>query len=542
MVNKNIFQVFSQAVKKKAKKYYQGDVSKPANTSEGLKNTVRFTIQLERNIELINSFLGDSDDIIIRKIQIATVPGSRAAIIYIDSIIDEQMLESSVLKALTQGIGERAAEERAKMHGNLDFLLEGALTNIKVKQIEELEDALKELLAGNGLLIVNQHTRAISISIPKPAGREYAEPKTEKVVVGPQAGFVEDISTNVAMIRKRIKSFNLVIKEMQIGKETQTDIRVAYMKNIADPAIVDELFSRLKYIKVDGIFGSEDIEEYINDTPTNIFQTTFYTERPDRVQAMLLEGRIAILVGETPFAVVVPAVVADFFISPEDYYINPYAATFNRLLGYFGAFIVVFLPGIYVAVTTFHQEMLPTPLALTIAGTRAGVPYPAFVEALAMETAFEALRQAGTRLPTHVGQAVSIVGALIIGQAAVEAGLVSPAVVIVVATTAIFSFTIPYTNFSFSIRLLRFVILILAATLGIYGIMTGALFILINLMSLKSFGVHFLAPFAPLTAQDTKDWVFRFPQWSLTKRSTQVVNKNIKKKAGKLKPQPSNNE
>ncbi|ABR49340.1 GerA spore germination protein [Alkaliphilus metalliredigens QYMF] len=538
-MRKSTLQIIKESIHKITKNNSKTGTSTNKDTkSHETTQSVKFSHHLDKNIQIIESYLGDSDDIKFRYLQIPTLPSIRAVVVFIETLVDDSILESSVLTPLTQGLGERTVEERTYLSSHIDDLIESTLPNSNICFLQDVNEAVDELLSGNGIILIQNYANVISITISQGAAREYAEPQTEKVVKGPQQGFVEDIAANVSMIRKRIKSPNLVIKELTIGRESRSEIRVAYIKHIVNPSIVKEVFKRLKRIDVDGIVGSASIEEYIDDAPTNLFQTTFYTERPDRVQAMLLEGRITILCDGTPFAITVPAIVTDFFINSDDYYQNPYFASFTRFIGYLGAFMMTFLPSIYIAVSTFHQEVLPTSLALTIAGARAGVPFPTFVETLIMEIAFEALRQAGTRLPTHVGQAVSIVGALIIGQAAVEAGLVSSAVVIVVATTAIFSFTIPYTNFSLSLRLTRFFMMALAATLGIYGIMTGALLVALNLVSLRSFGVPFMVPFAPLSFQDMKDWVFRFPQWAITKRSPYIVNGNVNKKAKNLKPKP----
>ena len=503
---------------------------------------VKFSNDMEYNFQMIKSCLGKSDDLKHRCLEISTLPGLKAMVIYIETISDGNKLESSVLTPLTQSLGQRSPKERRFLHSNIEDLIKTVLSNSDISYIEDVAKAAEEILSGNGLLLIHNHSKSISVKIARAASKKFAEPQTEKVVKGPQQGFVEDLDVNISLIRKRIKSPNLVVKGLKIGRQSHSETRVFYMDNITDMTIVDELFNRLKRINVDGAVGSGAIDEYISDTPSCLFPTTFSTERPDRVQAMLLEGRIAILFDNSPFAIVVPTVVSDFFISSDDYYQNPFFATFGRFIGYLGGFMLTFLPSIYIALTTYHQEMFPTALALTIAGARAGVPLPAFLEALIMEISFEALRQAGTRLPTHIGQAVSIVGALIIGQAAVEAGLVSSTVVIVVATTAIFSFTMPYTNFSLGLRLTRFAMMALAATLGIYGIMTGALLLALKLISLRSFGVPFLLPFAPVSLKDMKDWVARFPQWAITSRSSYIVKENNTKKSKDLKPKPLTNE
>jgi len=503
---------------------------------------IEFTKDYTKNINLIKERLGKSDDLSFRYFDISTIPRTKAVVIYLDTLIDDNIFQTSVLNPLINSLAQKSEEERVYFKSNINTLIKQTLSNSKISFITNLNKAIDQLLAGNGILLIDNTPYVVSLNISTVISKDSTEPKTEKVVKGPQQGFVEDITPNCFMIRKRIKSPDLVFKTVNIGRVTNTELKVVYIDNIVNQSIVEELLIRLNRIDTDGPTGSASIEEYISDNPTNLFQTTFYTERPDRVQSLLLEGRIAIICDGTPFVIIVPSIVSDFFISMEDYYESPYFASFSRLLGYSGALVLTFLPAIYVAVTTFHQEVLPTELALTIAGARSGVPYPAFVEAMIMEISFETLRQAGTRLPTHVGQAVSIVGALIIGQSAVEAGIVSSIVVIIVAMTAIFSFTMPYTNFVLSLRIVRFLMLILAAVLGIYGIMTGLLILSLNLVSLRSFGVPFMVPFAPTSFKEMKDVVLRMPQWAITERSNYIVKENVVKTRKNLKPSPPSDE
>ncbi len=533
-MNNSLFQYIKEALKKVVKKEGSQNQEVPYNFNE----VKPFTGSLEEDIALIKNAFKNSDDLVIRKLFLPTRPITRAAVIFLESIVNRECLVNSVIYPLQQGIGERTITERGELYKSIETIIEGVLSNNNIYYRKGLQEAVADILLGNGLLLIDSYSGVISTSVGKEPAREYAEPKTERVVRGSQQGFVEDAMVNLSLLRKNLKTPRLVSKKLYIGRESKTELWVVYIDEIADNAIVEELLKRLKRIDVDGIIGSNQIEEYISDAPMNIFNTSFFTERPDRLQGMLLEGRIGMICEGTPFASVVPAVVADYFITTEDYYINSYFATFNRLIRYLSVFVLLFFPAIYIAISTFHQEMIPTRLALTLAGTRAGVPYPAFVEALLMEIAIETLREAGTRLPAYIGQTISIVGALIIGQAAVEAGLVSPAVVIVVATTAIFSFTLPFTNFNLSLRLIRFFNMALAATLGIYGLMTGALIIALNLFSLRSLGVPFMLPFGPISLEDMKDWVLRLPAWRITRRSKHIVKGNNQRKSDNLKPSP----
>ena len=305
---------------------------------------------------------------------------------------------------------------------------------------------------------------------------------------------------------------------MKIGTYSGTDIAIAYIDGLVDPEVLQEVKKRLGQIKIDGILESGYIEELIEDNPYSPFPQIEHTERPDKVAGALLEGRIAIITDGTPLALIVPVVFWGFLQASEDYYERYMFSSFARMLRVLSALIALIGPAVYIAVTTYHQEMLPTGLLLSIAAQREGVPFPAVVEAFLLEFAFEVLREGGIRLPRPVGQAISIVGALVVGQAAVQAGLVSAAMVIVVALTGIASFTIPAFSMGMTFRLLRFPIMIAASVLGFYGVMLGLLVILTHMCSLRSFGVPYLSPVAPLHYQELKDIPIRSPWWRMIRR------------------------
>ncbi|MGI6604677.1 MAG: spore germination protein [bacterium] len=305
--------------------------------------------------------------------------------------------------------------------------------------------------------------------------------------------------------------------------------------------VLDELRQRLKRIKMDGILESGYLEEMIEDRPFSPFPTMWFTERPDRSVASILEGRIALLTDGTPMALTVPSTFACFMQSPEDYYQRWPVTVGIRVFRYLGLFMTLLLPSIYVALTTYHQEMIPTSLAVAVAVQRERVPYPAVVEALAMQVVFEILMEAGIRLPRVMGQAISIVGALVIGQAAVTVGLISPAMVIVIAATAVASFTIPTFNMINAVRILRLPLIILAATAGLFGIFFGVLAILIHLTTLRSFGIPYLAGFAPLSLKDQQDIVFRAPWWAMQTRS-KLYSTNRQRQGFDQKPIPPTDE
>lgn len=330
-----------------------------------------------------------------------------------------------------------------------------------------------------------------------------------------------------------------MLEMKQIGTVTQTDVGIMYIKGIANDEIIKEVHTRLDRINIDGILETGYIEELIQDKFLTPFPTLFNTERPDVVAADLLEGRIAIFVDGSPFVLTVPVLFIQFFQAAEDYYQRADIAFLLRVLRFVSFFIALLLPSLYIAITTFHQEMLPTQLLISLASQREGIPFPAFVEALVMEVTFEILREAGVRMPRAIGQAVSIVGALVIGQAAVEAGIISAAMVIVVALTAIASFVFPAFSMAISVRILRFAFMMVAATFGLYGITVGLIALVLHLSSIRSFGVPYMSPFAPFVTADQKDANFRFPHWGLFSRPRFISQQNVIRE-NSPKPEPNN--
>ncbi|GAE34389.1 spore germination protein GerKA [Halalkalibacter akibai JCM 9157] len=368
-----------------------------------------------------------------------------------------------------------------------------------------------------------------------------SEPESESAIRGPREGFIENLRVNTSLIRRKIKSTDLKIISRQVGEQTKTSVDVIYIDGIADPKVLEELKTRLDRIKIDGIFETGYIEELIEDHPWSIFPQVQVTERPDSVAANLLEGRIAVLVDGTPFVMILPATFWQQFQASEDYYDRFYIAIFLRAIRLVFLGIALLLPALYVAVTTYHQEMIPTNLLLSIAASREAIPFPAVVEALIMEISFEALREAGVRLPKTIGQAVSILGALVIGSAAVEAGIVSAPMVIIVSLTGIASFTIPKFSLAISVRLLRFPLIILGSVFGMFGLVIGMVFILTHLCKLRSFGVPYFEPIGPMHFSELKDVFVRMPIWMQNKRPREFVKRNRKRQVQHLSPSPKQN-
>ncbi|MCZ8514019.1 spore germination protein [Paenibacillus filicis] len=473
------------------------------------------TFSLQDNLRTITDAMGHSDDIVTKEIPIGKTGSIQAGLIYTEGLADTQ----DILEALMLRI--READLAPDIHSGLnpvDLLKDFVIAVGDVKDVTDFDMVYIAVLSGDTVILIDGHAKGIIASRRGWKDRGVTEPSAQTVVRGPREGFTETLRTNTSLIRRRIKDPNLWLETKPIGRITRTDVAVMYIHGIVSESVLQEVRNRLARIDIDGILESGYIEELIQDETFTPFPTVFNTERPDAVAAGLLEGRVAILVDGTPFVLLVPALFTQFFQASEDYYQRWDFATLLRVLRFLSLFIALLAPSLYIAVTTFHQELLPPPLLIGLAAQREGVPVPAFVEAVMMEITFEILREAGVRMPRAIGQSVSIVGTLVIGQAAVEAGLVSPAMVIVVAITAISNFVFPSFNMGISIRIIRFGLMGLAASFGLFGITIGLVAIVLHLCSLRSFGIPYLAPFAPFIVEDHKDTIFRLPHWRLFSR------------------------
>jgi hypothetical protein len=471
---------------------------------------------LNKNLEQIKSIFANCSDIVYREFLIGYKTPVKAALIYVDGLIDKVAVHDHLLKSLTlEARGSEPDEEL--LSDDLYQWIDGAtITVAEKKQVENLDDVMSSFLSGDTALLIDGWNKALVIGTKGWASRGISEPDSEVVIRGPREGFTETIRINTSMIRRRVQSEKLKIESRKVGIYTQTDVAILYMEGIVNPRIVKEVQKRLDKInEVDSILESGCIEQYIEDHPYSPFPQIQYTERPDKVVAYLLEGRVIIMVDGSPNCLIVPTVFVQFLQSPEDYYSRILMSTVLRWIRFIGVFTAITLPALYIAITTFHQEMIPTRLALSISGAREGVPFPAFVEALTMEISLELLREASVRLPGVIGSTLGIVGALIVGQAAVEAKLVAPQMVIVVALTAIGSFTVPSFAASIPLRLIRFPLMILGAILGLYGVALGWIAILIHMISLKSFGYPYMEPLAPLRVSELKDVFIRSPRWQM---------------------------
>nr|WP_263326771.1 spore germination protein [Neobacillus sp. Marseille-Q6967] len=485
--------------------------------------------QLKENVERLKELFIDCSDIVFRSF----IAGNRkACLLFVDGFIDSATIQLHGIKQILDELETSAI--------TAELLSEKIVSISSVKEVTQLDDVVTNVLKGNTILLVDGVIKGLVFDAKGGERRGVAEPQSESAVRGPREGFTERLRVNTALIRQKVRSNRLKIISKDIGEETATGIAVVYIEGLAAPELVDEVLERLNRIKTDGILESGYIEEFIEDDTWSLFPQIQNTERPDTVAANLLEGRVAIIVDGTPFVLILPATFWQFLQASEDYYNRFHISIFLRLLRMIFVFIALALPSLYIAATTYHQEMIPTNLLFSLAASREAIPFPAFVEAMIMEISFEALREAGIRLPKIVGQAVSILGALVIGQAAVEAGIVSAPMVIIVSITGIASFTIPRFNMAISIRLLRFPLMILAGLFGLFGIVLGILVILTHLSKLRSFGIPYFWPVSPMSFKDLKDVFIRAPWWAYDTRPNQLVKKDTVRQSEGTEPSPPN--
>ncbi|WP_079529196.1 spore germination protein [Halobacillus hunanensis] len=451
--------------------------------------------QLSENIDYLFSQCKQTGDLKVRALD-----DGRAALVFYETLVDHEKMQKKIFAPIEMGHVGRIPD----------------LPNSR--QMTNLDEAIKKLLSGHVLYFDEDSTRITYFDVTASFNRSVEEPVNEKVVRGSHEGFVENIKTNVNLIRKRIEDKSLVVKYFKVGKKTNTNIAIVYMNGIADPEIVRKIEQRITDISVDMVQSPGFIEEFIEDSTSSPFPQMLNTERPDRVSANIMEGRIAVMAEGSPTSLIAPSTFFMFYQSPDDYNMRWYTGTFIRLIRLTSFLIAIGLPAFYIAVVSFHFEVIPDDLIVPVKSSINDIAYPPLVEALVMVIIIELIREAGIRLPSPVGQTIGIVGGLVIGDAVVRAGLISNLMIIVVALTAIASFVVPSNELSTTLRLLTFPLIFLAGTLGFVGIMFGLLFIAIHLTKLESFGVPYFAPIAPLSLNDLKDTFVRIPLYKMNKR------------------------
>ena len=473
----------------------------------------RLSGNIRDNIDRLTNIMNNSGDIKTREFNI-TGSTMKAAIIYISSLANEDMIQEHILKPLIMESATMFNKTQVSFHEIKNSMMSVS----SIKEAETFDEIVLDVMSGDTLIIIQGFTRGLIISTKDYQGRPIGEPAIEPSIKGPQEAFVEILEVNIGLIRRRLRDPNLCFEMSKIGRRSKADYSIAYIKGIAKDDLVRDIKKRFTELNLDGQASVSQMGTMIVDHPKSIFPQIQATERPDKTVSALSEGRVAVMMDGSPDVILLPATFPILMQSSDDYFENWLIASVIRISRYVAFFISATFPAIYIALTSFHPGMLPTELILSIARTRTGVPFPAMIEALIMETVLELLQEAGVRLPRVVGQTVSIVGGLVIGQAAVAAGVVSPIMVIVVSITAISSYAIPDYSLGLATRIVRVPYMILATVFGSFGIAIGMLMSLIYVASLKSFGVNYLKPISTDSMNDWKDSIIRAPLLSMFKR------------------------
>jgi len=531
--------MFRFIAKKMGYLYAKSQIPNPENRPDQSDSQSGLSENLYDNIKTIQTAMGNSSDVVMREFSFGQRQIINAVLVFIDGLSDVNIINENIIEPLMH---KTVVSDFKTDLGSylLKHIKTAVLSASEVRTVDQLNDAVDGFLSGDAVLLINGSDQALVIGCQGWEKRNIIPPSGESVLRGPRESFTEDLNTNTSLIRRKIKNPLLTMESVVLGEKTKTKVCFFYIRGVADHMLIRAVRERMSAINTDAILESGYIEQFIEDSPSSIFATIGNSEKPDVVAAKLLEGRIAILVDGTPFVLTAPYLFIESFQAAEDYYFRPYYMSLLRIVRYISYFLSVLAPSIYVAATTFQPELIPTNLLFTMAKSREGLPFPAFVESVIMLLTFEILREAGVRLPRPIGQAMSIVGALVIGESSVSAGLIGAPMVIVVAITAVSIFVVP--NQSDSAALLRIILLILSGLVGFYGIAIGMLGALVHMASLESFGVPFLSPLAPFNLKGMKDMILRAPLWVMLSRPEGMAPNNRKRTDYFIPPAGKSNE
>lgn len=477
-----------------------------------LKKDIKHYLDIFKNDETFEFRLIDNQDCSIR-----------CGIVYLSPLIDKNIINNNLISPIMKS----DIENNIKKEDIIDFIKYRIINILTVKKTSDEQTIILNILQGNTVIFLNGILEALVVDTKGGQVRDIKEPEGESVIRGSREGFNESLKTNISLIRRKIISSQLKFSYREVGNVTRTKICICYLDNVVSKQILEELNKRLSTIKIDGVLESGYIEELIRDHSKLPFNTVGNTEKPDVVASKLLEGRIAILCDGTPFVLTIPFLFLENIQNVEDYNNNYIYGSFNRLIRILGFFLATSIPAIYLAVLTYHQEMVPTQLLLSIAASRESVPLPIFIEAIIMLLIFDILKEASTRMPKTLGQTVSIIGALVLGEAAVQAKIISPSMVIIVATTGICSYLLP--KIYMPILILRYIFMIASSAIGLYGYLFAAICISFYLTSMKSFGVNYMSKFIKIDKESLYDTSIRYPWWYTQKKDKFNINNLLNK-------------
>ncbi len=481
---------------------------KKVNAKDRESKKTKVSGDMKENLSYIQKAFNHpgNKDIVLRRLTIGN--GVNAFLFYLDGMADRNTVNYSIIRPLL----DKSKFDPMNGKNLFDHIFESVIETHQIERADTQEKAINDVLTGNTAICIDGYPNYVLCETKGFDKRNVDKPQVEGVVKGPQEAFTEDLRTNITLVRRILKNKELTTEFLKLGERNNEQVAVLYLNCLADPSMVAEVKRRLKGIVTDLIMGDGVLEQFIEDNPRTIYPTIISTERPDRTTAHLTEGKVAILASGTPFALIVPATIFDFLHTPEDTALKWQFGTFLRIIRLFAVLVASLLPGLYVALTTYHREMIPTDLLIAIAQAKENVPFPTLVEVILMELSFELIREAGIRIPGIIGNTIGIIGALILGQAAVQANLVSPVLIIVVAFTGLGNFAIPDFSMAFAARIMRLVYIFSGAFLGFFGISLTLIVLLAFGVSQHSFGVPFFSQLAPKT-EKSRDLLIRWPIW-----------------------------
>ena len=493
--------------------------------------------QIDANLKYIKTKYNTliNSDIITREFTLNT--GSKqykAFILYIDGMVDSQILNDFVLKPLMlknkfcNNETSKIIVQKEKKSNIANFIQDCLIPQNNIKQQSSFKDIFSGVNSGNCALFVDTLSVGFDIDVKGFKQRSISKPENEIVIKGPHEAFVENMRTNTTLLRRFTNNENLIIENTKVRKIPQPNCAICYIKDIANDALVAETKYRLNNLEIDSLLSAGELEQLLTDTNSLGVPKILVSERPDYAVKSLLQGRVIILINGSPYALILPAILIDFLTSPEDTNLKPQFANFLKVVRIISSFFALLLPGLYIAITNFHREIIPTELLYSILSSRQSVPFPIIVEILIMEISFEIIREAGLRVPSPIGPTLGIVGALVLGQAAVSAAIVSPILIIIVAITGMSSFAIPDFTFSFHLRFFRFVFILLGFLAGFLGIGMGLFIYISSLCDLETFGVSYTIPYAPAVNSKNNGFMLS-PIWKREDRATYLATKKEKK-------------
>ena len=466
------------------------------------------------NISVVENYLNGvflSSDVQIKKLLING--NVNALVVFVECLVDKDLMGKTVIEQLISYDGKISVK-------NIDNLL----LNPDKKIIHDMTDAVREVLGGSTLVFIDGLNKAFSISAKMFERRAVSEPPTSTVVKGPREGFVESIETNISLLRRKLKTTKLVFEKIQVGKFSDTTVAVCYIDGIVQKGLVERIVNKLKGMKIDAVLDSSYITEFLGEHPTSLFKQLGNTEKPDILASKILEGRVGIMVDGSPIVITAPYVILEDLQSAEDYYVVPYKATMSRIVRVFSIALSLLLPAFFVSAQLFHLQLIPLPFLLTIVGSIKGIPLSPSYEMIFTLLIFEVLNEASVRMPKYVGMVVSIVGGLVLGETAVNAGIISAPALMIIALSGICLYTVPELERPFSV--LRFLFLIIAGSLGGYGLLLAIASLIVYMVSFENYGVPVMSPYAPLNLPDLQDGVIKEFMLNSTKRPTVFKSPN----------------